>query len=247
MNLRELQAEQAALQAERATLMGQGQCLQNCWLVQVKPGGTARTNRQYWQVRSRQPLFDGKKLKHLKEFEVEAYQAAIERGRALKRLDSQLAKLQHQLRQMAEPHKQLQQPVCHNSSLPALLQPNLLLHTPLPFSGEMVQDDIPAVAVMDEWLAYVERIEQAQIELEQVKLDKTELEPIELNSAAPLLSREQTIDQLIAQSRQLRRSLQKSIALKWILVSAARQLRQQSLQSCNQLQTKAELPNSSIL
>lgn len=74
--------------------------MQHCWLVQVKPGGTARTNAKYWQVRSRQPIFDGKTLKHLKPEEVEDYRAAIERGRALKQLDRQIEKLQQKIAQL---------------------------------------------------------------------------------------------------------------------------------------------------
>ena len=90
-----LQAELAALEAERLRIANAGFCLQHCWLVQVKPGGTARTNRQYWQVRSCQAIFDGKKLKHLKPEEVEDYKAAIARGKQLKQIDRQI-KIQSQ-------------------------------------------------------------------------------------------------------------------------------------------------------
>jgi hypothetical protein len=89
-----------ALTAERAQVIAAGWFLQNCWLTQSKPGGTARTNQKYWQVRSRQPLFDGKTLKHLKADEVEDYKAAIERGRQLKQIDRQIVKLQQQLAQL---------------------------------------------------------------------------------------------------------------------------------------------------
>jgi hypothetical protein len=95
--LEQLQASLELLQSERSQLMSQGWYLQHCWLVQVKPGGTARTTRQYWQVRSRQPLFDGKMLKHLPASEVEDYRAAIARGRKLQQIDRQMIKLQQQL------------------------------------------------------------------------------------------------------------------------------------------------------
>lgn len=95
--LEELQNRVKTLNLKRSQLMTAGLCLQGCWLVQVKPGGTARTSRRYWQVRSQQPIFDGKRLKHLKEAEVESYRSAIERGRQLKQIDHQIESLQHQI------------------------------------------------------------------------------------------------------------------------------------------------------
>jgi len=97
--LEELQSDLDALNTQRAQVVEGGWFLQHCWLVQVKPGGTAHTNCKYWQVRSRQPLFNGKTLKHLKADEVEDYRAAIERGRKLKQIDRQIEKLQQRLRQ----------------------------------------------------------------------------------------------------------------------------------------------------
>lgn len=94
-----LQADLEALKSQRAQVVEEGWCLQHCWLVQVKPGGTAQTNSKYWQVRSRQPLFNGKTLKHLKADEVEQYRAAIARGRQLKQIDRQIQNLQQQLGQ----------------------------------------------------------------------------------------------------------------------------------------------------
>jgi hypothetical protein len=95
MDVREkLQTRLALLKIERNRILNEGWYLQYCWLVRVKPGGTARTSRQYWQVRSRQGLFDGKKLKHLQADEVEEYRAAILRGRQLQQIDRQIAKLQ---------------------------------------------------------------------------------------------------------------------------------------------------------
>ena len=83
---------------DRKSLVQVGSCNAR-WLVQVKPGGNARTNRKYWQVRSCQPIFDGKTLKHLKPDEVEDYRAAIERGRHLLQIDRSIEK-QQQLAQL---------------------------------------------------------------------------------------------------------------------------------------------------
>jgi hypothetical protein len=89
-----IQSSVELLNIERNRILSEGWYLQYCWLVRVKPGGTARTDRQYWQVRSRQEMFDGKKLKHLHADEVEDYRAAILRGRKLLQIDRQIAKLQ---------------------------------------------------------------------------------------------------------------------------------------------------------
>ena len=92
-----LQSGLDALNTKRSQIAGAGWYLQHCWLVQVKPGGNARTDRKYWQVRSRLAMFDGKTLRHLKPDEVEDYRAAIERGRQLKQIDRKIEKLQQQL------------------------------------------------------------------------------------------------------------------------------------------------------
>ncbi|HEY9612475.1 hypothetical protein [Allocoleopsis sp.] len=94
---KKLQSDLNALYVERAHIKSEGWYLQHCWLVQVKPGGNARTNRKYWQVRSRQAMFDGKMLKHLRADEVEDYRAAINRGRQLQQIDRQIEKLQQRL------------------------------------------------------------------------------------------------------------------------------------------------------
>ncbi|MBD1846686.1 hypothetical protein H6F89_25360 [Cyanobacteria bacterium FACHB-63] len=94
--LEKLQSALDGLKAERVQIT-QSWYLQNCWVTQSKPGGTARTKHKYWQVRSRQPMLDGKTVKHLKVDEVEDYKAAIARGRRIKQIDQQIEKLQQQL------------------------------------------------------------------------------------------------------------------------------------------------------
>lgn len=100
LTLEKIQSDLKTLTAQRAQITEAGWSLQHCWLTQSKPGGTARTDHKYWQVRSRQPLFDGKTVKHLKADEVEDYRAAIERGRQLQQIDRQIKKLQQHLAQL---------------------------------------------------------------------------------------------------------------------------------------------------
>jgi len=128
-----LQSALDALNTKRSAIAGEGWYLQHCWLVQVKPGGNARTERKYWQVRSRQPMFDGKTLKHLKSDEVENYRVAIARGRQLKQIDRQIEKLQQRFEQLlattnasrssSTPHETpLQNPILSTESLQELLE-----------------------------------------------------------------------------------------------------------------------------
>lgn len=98
--LEKLRSALSRLQSDRAQLT-QTWYLQNCWVTQSKPGGTARTEHKYWQVRSREPILDGKTAKHLKPDEVEDYRAAIARGRQLKQIDRQIEKLQQQLAKLS--------------------------------------------------------------------------------------------------------------------------------------------------
>ena len=130
--VKKLQSALDTLNTKRSQIAGEGWYLQHCWLVQVKPGGNARTDRKYWQVRSRQPMFDGKTLKHLKSDEVEDYRVAIARGRQLKQIDRQIEKLQQQLEQLtttnasrssSTPHETpLQNPILSTESLQELLE-----------------------------------------------------------------------------------------------------------------------------
>lgn len=65
--------------------------LQNVWIGQCRPGGNARGNiATQYQLRSRQPIFDGKKSRYLKVSELKAVKEAIERGRELTNLERQL-------------------------------------------------------------------------------------------------------------------------------------------------------------
>jgi hypothetical protein len=133
--LKTLQSALYLLNARRSQVIRSGWFLQNCWLVQVKPGGTARTDCKYWQVRSRQPIFAGKTLKHLKLGEVEGYRAAIARGRQLKQIDRQIEKLQQQLARLT--------PTANSSTTASksLSIPCQALETPMQTTGEFGQQN----------------------------------------------------------------------------------------------------------
>lgn len=109
------------LVAQRTEIAGAGWFLQHCWLVQVKPGGTARTDCKYWQVRSRRPILEGKTLKHLKRDEVEDYRTAIERGRQIEQIDRQINRLQKQLQQLGPAVNSFNEPLEPLSNPPTVL------------------------------------------------------------------------------------------------------------------------------
>jgi hypothetical protein len=65
LKIQDLQQELATLQAERTRISAEGEVLLDCWVAKSGAGGTTRTENLYWQVRSRNPIFDGKKSKYL--------------------------------------------------------------------------------------------------------------------------------------------------------------------------------------
>lgn len=88
------------LKAEKRQLEDQGAVLFECWIAESKPGGTARTKKAHYQLRSRQPQFGGKKSKYLKLDEVGEYRAAITRGKAIRQLEKQIEVLQKRIEQV---------------------------------------------------------------------------------------------------------------------------------------------------
>lgn len=88
-----LQSKLSMLKVELAWIEQQGY-LSGCWVARYKPGGTARTDKVYWQVRSTEAMFSGKRAKHLKADEVSEFQAHVVRGRRLKRLRQQIASVE---------------------------------------------------------------------------------------------------------------------------------------------------------
>jgi hypothetical protein len=92
--LQDLQQKLAILQAERTMINIEGEVLLDCWVAHSGAGSTARTKNLYWQVRSRNLIFDGKKSKYLKASEVEEYEAAIARAKGIKVPGKEIEQLQ---------------------------------------------------------------------------------------------------------------------------------------------------------
>ncbi len=93
----ELLEKLKTLKAEKVRIIAEGDVLFDCWLAASKPGGTARSNKAHWQLRSRKAQFDGKKSKYIKVAEVGQYEAAIARGKQLKQLGRQIEALRQRV------------------------------------------------------------------------------------------------------------------------------------------------------
>lgn len=77
------------LQAEVTQLSSEGRVLMDCWIAQAKPGSK---KNKYPRLKSRKPIFDGKKTEYL-SIQGEAIaqaQAAIERGKKVKKLNKRI-------------------------------------------------------------------------------------------------------------------------------------------------------------
>lgn len=240
--LERLKVDLEILQIERSNLVASGWYLQHCWLVQVQPGGTARTNRSYWQVRSRQAMFDGKKLKHLKAHEVEEYKAAIERGRQLERVDIQIRQIQQQfrkaLRQAKRTHQKPEPAKGKLSSqptrLPATLHPDALQ------SSTSQSLDTPALTeLFPEW-SEPQTAESQAVESQTVSQFAHSLSAAASESNFDRFlevpnqeefERERMFEELLNKNQKLRSFLQETIAQRRTLVNQNRLLREQRKQT----------------
>lgn len=102
--IEDLKAEMAYLQAEVARINHEGRVLMDCWIAKAKPG---TKKNKYPRLKSRKPIFNGKKTEYLSiqgEAVAEA-QAAIERGKAVKKLNKRIKAISERLDKLT--HKSL--------------------------------------------------------------------------------------------------------------------------------------------
>lgn len=98
-SLESLRSQVTILEIER-TWIKQQPFVVGCWAVKYKPRGSARTENVYWQLRSNEPMFNGRRTKHLKSGEVAEFQTQIARGRRLRQLSRQVTALQKRIGQV---------------------------------------------------------------------------------------------------------------------------------------------------
>ncbi|MDX2097616.1 MAG: hypothetical protein SFW36_07550 [Leptolyngbyaceae cyanobacterium bins.59] len=88
-----LKIELKSLQQEVARLYAEGRVLMDCWIAHSKPDGN-KANK-YPRLKSRKPIFNGKKTEYLsiQGTAIEEAQAALERGRTIKKLQKRIQEL----------------------------------------------------------------------------------------------------------------------------------------------------------
>lgn len=105
--LEDLKAELLSLQTELATIQSQGRILTDCWIAKAKPGSK---KNKYPRLKSRKPIFNGKKTEYLSIHgsALAEAEAAIARGRAVKKLNKRIQTLNERLSQLQ--HKSTKSP-----------------------------------------------------------------------------------------------------------------------------------------
>lgn len=97
--LEDLKAELLSLQTELARIESEGRVLTNCWIAEAKPGSS---KNKYPRLKSRKPIFNGKKTEYLSingSALVEA-EAALTRGRAVKQLSQRVKNLNERIEKL---------------------------------------------------------------------------------------------------------------------------------------------------
>lgn len=98
-----LTAKLIALEAEATRIRNEGECLQGVRLEWAAAGGTASasSHNSYKYARLRagkgKALGSGKKSQYIPVTEIARYEAAIERGKRLTKLEKQISQLQQKL------------------------------------------------------------------------------------------------------------------------------------------------------
>ncbi len=122
MNYVDLKKEQVELESRIKEIKAQPH-FQNAWIGQCRSGGNARGNvTTQYQLRSRQPIFDGKKSRYLKTYQLQEAKMAIERGRELTNLELRLKQVKTQLTRIALIANQNGLPLPKLSNFEALTQ-----------------------------------------------------------------------------------------------------------------------------
>jgi hypothetical protein len=92
----DLKAELLSLQAELAKIQSEGRVLTDCWIAEAKPGSK---KNKYPRLKSRKPIFNGKKTEYLSIYgsALAEAEAALARGRAVKKLNKRIQTLSERI------------------------------------------------------------------------------------------------------------------------------------------------------
>jgi transposase len=108
--LEDLKTELLSLQAEVARIQGEGKVLTDCWIARAKPGGSKK--HKYPRLKSRKPIFNGKKTEYLSIHgsAVAEAEAALARGKAIKKLNKRIQTVSERLNQLQRKSSKSQRP-----------------------------------------------------------------------------------------------------------------------------------------
>jgi len=99
--LEDLKAELLSLQVELASVQSQGRVLTDCWIAKAKPGSN---KNKYPRLKSRKPIFNGKKTEYLSVHgsALAEAEAALARGRVVKQLNKRIQTLSEEISQLQQ-------------------------------------------------------------------------------------------------------------------------------------------------
>lgn len=70
----------------RIELIEQEGFIEKCWIAKYTPKGTSKGVKSYWHLRSKHPIFNGKKSRHVKAGEFEHFNHLVRNAQILKKL-----------------------------------------------------------------------------------------------------------------------------------------------------------------
>lgn len=104
-----------ALQAEVARISSEGRVLMDCWIAEAKPGSK---KNKYPRLKSRKPIFDGKKTEYLsiQNSAIADAEAAIARGKIVKKLKKRIKALNDRIEALTQKSSAKKQPSVRKQS-----------------------------------------------------------------------------------------------------------------------------------
>lgn len=147
--LEDLKVELETLYQEVAQIYNEGRVLMDCWIARAKPGSG---KNKYPRLKSRKPIFNGKRTEYLsvQGTAVEEAQAAIARGRMVKKLQKRIAQLTERLQRLQN-RATKSNPAPTEVSLPECYTPPSLLALVMQLWG-MIDLDPASDAEAQTWI-----------------------------------------------------------------------------------------------
>ncbi|OLP17262.1 hypothetical protein BST81_15700 [Leptolyngbya sp. 'hensonii'] len=186
LKLEELKTELATLEQELAEIYREGRVLMDCWIAQAKPGSH---KNKYPRLKSRKPIFNGKKTEYLsiQGPALEEAMAAIERGRRVKKLQKRIRELTVKLDQWQRRELRSSDTAAKKSILPRYTSPDLIARVRL-ILGEIDLD--PATdEIGQQWVQAMQYYTSLENGLSQPWLGRVWLHPPGQGKTGPWINK----------------------------------------------------------